>query len=94
MLVTGAPVKYISRPFIVQGVLISLSSAIISAIATIHLHKEYIIILEKVFPFMNVLTPSTYNIVPVLIIILGLVLGLIGSTFAAKVEIRKVIKRM
>lgn len=94
MLVTGAPIKYISRPFIVQGIIISLTSALLSSAIIVYLHKEYLLILNKVFPFISVLSEDIYNLVPTLIVLLGLTLGYIGSKIAATIEIKKVIKKM
>lgn len=94
MLITGSPIKYISRPFIIQGILISLTSALLSSFITVHLHNEYLLILKKVFPFMAVLSKDLYGLVPIVIVILGLILGFVGSKIAATVEINKVIKKM
>lgn len=94
MLLTGAPIKYISYPFIIQGLLISTLSAVVSSTIIIHLCNEYLIIIEKVFPFITTINPEQYNFIPVLIIGLGAFIGLVGSFFAAKSEIRKVMKTM
>lgn len=94
MLLTGAPIKYISSPFIVQGLIISTLSATISSCIITYLCDEYLIILEKVFPFISTISSEQYRVIPVLIITLGMVIGFTGSALAAKSEIKKVIKHM
>ena len=94
MLLTGAPIKYISKPFVIQGLFISALSSTISSLITLYLCDEYLIVLEKIFPFIKTISSTSYNYIPVIIVSVGILLGILGSTIAAKVEIKKVIKNM
>lgn len=93
MLLTGAPIKYISMPFIIQGLLISISSAIISSLMTIYMYKEYISVIQKILPFLATTNLEyAYKLIPVVILILGIILGGLGSFIASKSEIRRISK--
>ena len=90
MIITGAPLKYIYRPFILQGTFISFLSAIVSSGIIIHLSSEYMVILKDIFPFITLLPSRTYNFIPIIIISLSLILGFTGSYISTKAEIKKV----
>lgn len=94
MLLTGAPIKYIIYPFIVQGLIISTLSAGMSSAIIMHLCNEDLVVIEKIFPFITAINPEQYSSIPILIIGLGALIGLTGSFFASKSEMRKVTKTM
>lgn len=93
MTLTGAPTKYIRGPFVVQGLLISLTSSALSAIYTIYLYEEYMSVFQKLFPFIGTINPEVvYTTIPVIVISLGILLGGIGSSIASRIEIKKMFK--
>lgn len=93
MSLTGAPTKYIRGPFVVQGLIISITSSIISCILTLYLYNEYIAVFKKLFPFITTVNDSfVYRFVPIVIISMGIILGTLGSSIASRIEIRKMFK--
>lgn len=93
MSLTGAPTKYIRGPFVVQGLIISITSSVVSSFLTLYIFEEFIEVAQKVFPFITLNTMNNFNTnIPIILITLGVILGGIGSSLASRFEIRKMFK--
>lgn len=93
MSLTGAPTKYIRGPFVVQGLLISITSSVVSSFLTIYIFNELIDVIQKIFPFININTMNNFHTyIPTILITLGIILGGIGSSIASRIEIRKMFR--